>query len=444
MKFIYIFCIFLGISNCQAAGTRDYHDQDHDERYQKELLKRWFELIKAGRRLDEIRKLSSIVDVNAYESDEYGLCRWTALRHAVMFKHIAIVQHLLTLPNLKIENEEKYWYPLVNIVDDGNEKMFTIFLQSGRMNVNAPNNKGKTAFFAAAHRGYENMAKMLLAQSGIEINLKDSEGRTAFSHAVEFGRTNIIKLLLQEPRLDLNIQDEHGWTALMYAVKNGNVDNLNLLLGDSRIDVNITSNKCESALMLAAYWGRSEIISILLRVPGIYINASNRKGTALDIARKKEFTQAAERIDTKLKELEAQVIQAIKDNDCVMFRKISAQIGVDNLMGDGNTLLHIACIYNRPEIAITIFQEAYDPRELLNMPNKNGELALELIAPSSILFEYLVSLAYGQYHGDFQCACCLKSGCGYICSYCKVVYYCSRECQKAGWKIHKTHCASPA
>ena len=38
-----------------------------------------------------------------------------------------------------------------------------------------------------------------------------------------------------------------------------------------------------------------------------------------------------------------------------------------------------------------------------------------------------------------SCAKCGKSA-NAFCFNCKIVQYCSRECQKADWKLHKTNC----
>jgi hypothetical protein len=40
----------------------------------------------------------------------------------------------------------------------------------------------------------------------------------------------------------------------------------------------------------------------------------------------------------------------------------------------------------------------------------------------------------------FNCYCCKNNG-RFVCSQCEIAIYCSRECQKADWPIHKTMCA---
>ena len=47
--------------------------------------------------------------------------------------------------------------------------------------------------------------------------------------------------------------------------------------------------------------------------------------------------------------------------------------------------------------------------------------------------------------GKVLCVQCSAFGCPNRCSRCKQVWYCSRECQKAHWKVHKPDCrACPA
>ena len=51
----------------------------------------------------------------------------------------------------------------------------------------------------------------------------------------------------------------------------------------------------------------------------------------------------------------------------------------------------------------------------------------------------------GLQAGRVLCAQCSAFGCPNRCSRCKQVWYCSRECQKAHWKVHKPDCrACPA
>lgn len=40
---------------------------------------------------------------------------------------------------------------------------------------------------------------------------------------------------------------------------------------------------------------------------------------------------------------------------------------------------------------------------------------------------------------DNWCLCCSKKDCTLRCANCKV-YYCSAECQKKSWPVHKNHC----
>ena len=39
-----------------------------------------------------------------------------------------------------------------------------------------------------------------------------------------------------------------------------------------------------------------------------------------------------------------------------------------------------------------------------------------------------------------KCAACGEAGASLKCGGCGLVYYCSRECQKKHWKVHKKEC----
>ena len=77
----------------------------------------------------------------------------------------------------------------------------------------------------------------------VELNARDCFGLTAFMLACKKGNTDIVKLLLDrsDRNIELNTRDRFGSTAFMRACKKGNTDIVKLLLDHSEvIDINIT------------------------------------------------------------------------------------------------------------------------------------------------------------------------------------------------------------
>lgn len=160
----------------------------------------------------------------------------------------------------------------------------------------------------------------------------------------------------------------------------------------SKTDINSCDINGNTALILAAYRGRVDIIKLLLNQPGIKICVKNRYGcTALIIADNKESELL---IQNKIKELKNSAFKAIESNNINHLKSIITQIGIDHADKDGNNFLHQAFSINSPEIVSFLLQNCENPAELLALKNKKGQFPLELISPSSALFEYFINLAF--------------------------------------------------
>lgn len=358
---------------------------------------------------------------------------------------------------------------LILAAQSGNEDVLKNVLQSSGLLLSNIN----LALMIAARYAHENIIKILLEVPGININAQDAYGRTALMEAARHNdHENIVKLLLTVPGINLNLVDRRGNTALMWAVIDGTEDMLQLLLQDSTLNINMQDHDGNSALINAAIIGYAEMVRMLLSTPHISINARDREGkTALIRALENQNLISAQLIKTKLNDLSDQAFEAINNNDLRTLESIARQIGVDIFDRHANTLLHAACDKKAPEIVLFLLQNADDPRELLAQKNNAGLIPFDLMNPHSDLFEYFMYLAYGQeptqqINAETQekeiestkrkrdlsspevserlCGHCKKLRCVNRCSGCRSIYYCSPECQKANWKVHKTQCASPA
>lgn len=84
-----------------------------------------------------------------------------------------------------------------------------LLLEKGAQ-VNAQDEKGKTALMRAAFAG-DTEAVRLLLEKGAQVNVQDSAGDTALMHAA--GNVPSVELLLKHGA-DRNIKNAKGWTAL--------------------------------------------------------------------------------------------------------------------------------------------------------------------------------------------------------------------------------------
>jgi ankyrin repeat protein len=112
------------------------------------------------------------------------------------------------------------------------------FLLARQVDINAKNNNGMTALHCAAMYNFDAL-KILLAKEKINLNAKNIKGNTAFLSAVKENNINCLKLLLTIRDVDQNARDKDGGTALHHVIKYDNNNLLKILLETSHVDPNI-------------------------------------------------------------------------------------------------------------------------------------------------------------------------------------------------------------
>lgn len=312
----------------------------------------------------------------------------------------------------------------------------------------------------------------------VDVNVQDKDGCTLLintakhvfpdsSNCAEFEA--IITFLLHVPDIDINAQDSRGKTALMLAANCGNEHVVKLLVQMPNINVNAQDKYGNTALIEACYNKRLHIVKLLLPIPGINLHARGSiiltDGAAIDMARSRRADDIVDLIQNKIFELANEARKAIAENNFEKLKSIISSISVDRLKteddrpalyvdNDSNNFIHTACKTGNPEIVLYLLNQTRDPRAICDIRNDAGLRPLDLLNPTTLLFKYFMDLAYGESivfeatsktdapkikSTSKSCQLCSKRA-SQICGRCKEVYYCSTDCQKNHWRIHKIDC----
>lgn len=118
----------------------------------------------------------------------------TALMHAVVHKHLPIVDSLKNCANINATNNLK-WTALMYAADTGDQPILLSLLKVARLDVNAVSeDEGKSALMIAAQKGHDLLVKDLM-DFGADIRLLAADGRTAQEMARDACHTGLADLL---------------------------------------------------------------------------------------------------------------------------------------------------------------------------------------------------------------------------------------------------------
>jgi ankyrin repeat protein len=134
-------------------------------------------------------------------------------------------------------------------------------LLSGGIDVDQPDQDGRTALMYASYNGHNEVIKKII-ESKADINIQDNYGRTALMMAASGPYPAAVKLLLDH-QADPNLVDkEEHFTALMYAAAEGQTDVVKILLS-YRADPSLKDVDGDDALTFARNNGHNEVAALL-------------------------------------------------------------------------------------------------------------------------------------------------------------------------------------
>ncbi|KAE8320138.1 ankyrin repeat-containing domain protein [Aspergillus transmontanensis] len=147
----------------------------------------------------------------------------------------------------------------------------SILLEENTLNINAPNNCGRTALPVAASHVQAKAALMLLQFPDVDVHHRAVDGTTVFFMAAYGGHLDILVELLAKGAQP-GISNNSGETPIYVASENGHYEAVLLLLERADVDPNQPTYYHETPLSVAARRGNVPIVRLLLEQGGVEFN----------------------------------------------------------------------------------------------------------------------------------------------------------------------------
>ena len=165
---------------------------------------------------------------------------------------------------------------LLQAAEEGKWYKMRKLLESGKVDVNATDSRGRTALYLACENGNADVVTELCNMGTCDVNKADTDkenarmcGSTPLHRACEHNFPRIVRELLECPRVDVNRTNRRGDTPLLCAVANGNTNVLRALAAVQGIDPNKANVHGWTPLQMAWSQLRKDAVKVLLAIPGI-------------------------------------------------------------------------------------------------------------------------------------------------------------------------------
>lgn len=252
---------------------------------------------------------------------------------------------------------------LIRAAEAGDTASVFTLLQTGA-EINARDERGRTAVMAATHANQVNTVRALI-ESGADINIRDNRSDNPFLYASAEGLTEIVNLTI-ESGADTRLTNRFGGTALIPAAERGHVEIVRDLLTRTDVDVNHVNNLGWTALLEAIILSNGgdqhqQIVQLLVD-HGANINIPDKDGiTPLEHARARGFTVIEQILLTAARARDQGLILAAEQGDMERVRQLLEQ-GASVMAQDeqGKTALIVAAYQNNLSIADLLIQSGAD------------------------------------------------------------------------------------
>ncbi|KAK6813229.1 hypothetical protein RU639_011102 [Aspergillus parasiticus] len=180
-----------------------------------------------------------------------------------------LIQRYNANPNCRCD--EYLATPLMIAAARSDLDFISVLLKEKTLNINVPNNCGRTALGIAASHVQAEAALMLLQHPDVDVHHQAVDGTTVFLMAARGGHLDILVELLAKGAHP-GISNNSGETPIYVASENGHYEAVLLLLERADVDPNQPTYYHETPLSVAARRGNVPIVRLLLEQGGVEFN----------------------------------------------------------------------------------------------------------------------------------------------------------------------------
>lgn len=374
-------------------------------------------------------------DVNA----AMGINWRTPLHGAAGSGTVLAIKTLATLGadmNVVMRNGQN---PVHIAAQQGHVNAIKVLIERGSL-INARDAKGRTPFFIAALYGHANCIRAL-AERGADVNTITNTGYTPMMKALQEGHEDVVKALVKLGE-DINAVDSNNSTPLAAAIENDHIGLMRVLVKlGADVNAYVPSHDNCPVIFHAAKFNKTNAILALAKL-GAQVNVSRHGYTPLGIAVKEENAEAVKALVASGADVVAPqdlgctcLILATKHGNLEIIRTLvehGADLNTKNLH-DGFTAV-LTAAFNGHDKAVNLLYK-------LGANMVDDELSLRDIAQSSGKSKVIEIVNQIMEKLNSECEFCGSSSKRLkVCSRCKDVRYCSRDCQVQDYKKHKKKC----
>ncbi|CAB3386911.1 Hypothetical predicted protein [Cloeon dipterum] len=223
------------------------------------------------------------------------------LQHAL--KHIEMLKFLHEKNSDLVKQVTKDGSTYLHIAIENNDCPFEVILWlivEIKIDLNATNEFGETAFMIACSKNRSDVVEYLLANKDIDLSKEDIGGRTALHHATRSGCVDLVQNLLHHGA-DLTKKDKDNRNVMFYGLKRKEM--ILYLYKKNMAFVKLVDWKRTNLLLYAiefSYIVDGDVVHWLIEESGIDLNAVDKKGnSAITLACKKKMWDTVDTLLTK-------------------------------------------------------------------------------------------------------------------------------------------------